>query len=184
MSDVVALGSTYSYLQKYIDLTRKMDEKAFCNRVVAPVLISEERRKPLSFATGSTRHVQARRDQYLPCHLIENAHKLPVYELRQKTSEATDRVFLGRSPENSDVVISDETVSLRQCVFHLDRDSRRYSIEDLESRNGTLVNGVRLEVRQKLELTDGDTVAFGELRYLFYYPAGLFGVLKARMTSP
>ena len=69
---------------------------------------------------------------------------------------------IGRLAEN-DFVIIGPTVSRRhaQLVFY---DGRWY-IEDLQSGNGTRVNGQRIHSRAQLK--DGDIINFGDERAIF-----------------
>jgi pSer/pThr/pTyr-binding forkhead associated (FHA) protein len=76
------------------------------------------------------------------------------------------------------IVIADETVSLMQSTLLFDESAGRCTIEDMDSKNGTLLNGERIAFGEATQLTDGDTLAMGELRFLFYYPAGLYDVLR------
>src|SRR5688572_12926004 len=62
---------------------------------------------------------------------------------------------IGRQPGNS-IVINDPDISRRHCV--IERWEGRYQISDLDSRNGTVVNGKRV---QRLELKDGDLITLG-----------------------
>ena len=62
---------------------------------------------------------------------------------------------IGRQPGNS-IVINDPDISRRHCV--IERWEGRYQISDLNSRNGTVVNGKRV---QRLELKDGDLITLG-----------------------
>ena len=49
--------------------------------------------------------------------------------------------------------------------------------------NGTRVNGTRLVVGKSVVLFDGDVLAFGDSMFLFFYPEGLYEVLKANLDS-
>src|SRR5262245_41834676 len=62
---------------------------------------------------------------------------------------------IGRQPGDS-IVINDPDISRRHCV--IERWESGYRIADLDSRNGTVVNGKR--VRQ-MELKDGDLITLG-----------------------
>lgn len=64
-----------------------------------------------------------------------------------------DQIILGRD-ETCDVVLAERQVS-RQHI-RIFRDGNRYFIEDLQSKNGTWVNGQRLEGMR--ELGDGDEI--------------------------
>lgn len=181
MSDLVTLGSTYRYLSDYMDVAGQTDEKGFCSQIRAPLLISAKRPKSASFSQGATRAAVADQGKYLPTHLIEYSHKLPVYEIRHQSAATKGRIVLGRSPDN-EVVIPDDTVSLMQCIFIVDEQTGRCSIEDMDSKNGTFVNKERLEFETLRELEDGDTIAFGDQYLMFFYPKGLFGILKASLS--
>ncbi|HEY8321676.1 MAG TPA: FhaA domain-containing protein [Candidatus Baltobacteraceae bacterium] len=65
-------------------------------------------------------------------------------------------VNIGRSDE-SDVFLVDPSVSRRHAV--IDVDAGWPIVHDLESTNGTFVNGERIETRR---LSEGDLVAFGK----------------------
>jgi pSer/pThr/pTyr-binding forkhead associated (FHA) protein len=72
-------------------------------------------------------------------------------------------VTLGRAPENDLVLDSDEFASVKHARIEPRRDG--VWVEDLNSTNGTFVNGMKLSRRQKL--TPGDVIRVGEtdLRY-------------------
>lgn len=65
-----------------------------------------------------------------------------------------ERMILGRD-DDCDIVIPQRQIS-RQHVIFIREASERYQIEDLESKNGTWVNGVRLEGTR--QLSDGDEI--------------------------
>lgn len=74
---------------------------------------------------------------------------------------ARPEVVLGRGLE-CDVVIKDTKASRRHC--RLIREDGGYVLEDLESRNGTFVEGQRIEGRIKLSASQsfkiGDTIVY------------------------
>jgi pSer/pThr/pTyr-binding forkhead associated (FHA) protein len=67
------------------------------------------------------------------------------------------RVSIGRSPDN-EVVLDDRTISRYHCLVKLDGQGK-VVIEDVGSRYGTTVNGVRVEV--PTVLSPGDAVVIG-----------------------
>lgn len=69
---------------------------------------------------------------------------------------------VGRDPNNV-VAISDPSVSRKHCVLRREDDGR-FQIRDLESRNGTLVNGVAIKDHW---LRHGDEIATGDSSFLF-----------------
>jgi hypothetical protein len=71
-----------------------------------------------------------------------------------------DRFSIGRDA-NCDLAIADMTVSRRHAT--LERTQDGWLLTDLESTNGTRVNGWR--VRGKVKVTPGDLVSFGNAEY-------------------
>jgi Nif-specific regulatory protein len=69
---------------------------------------------------------------------------------------------IGRDPANV-VAIADPSVSRKHCLLRQEEDGR-FSIKDLESRNGTLVNGNT--VKEQF-LHHGDEIATGDSLFLF-----------------
>ncbi len=75
-----------------------------------------------------------------------------------------DAVVLGRSPA-ADVHVSDRKASSAHC--RIDRTKNGYRVSDLESANGTWLNGKRIR-RQALKA--GDVLAIGTLEFRFEEP--------------
>ena len=69
---------------------------------------------------------------------------------------------IGRDPANV-VAIVDPSVSRKHCLLRREEDGR-FSIKDLESRNGTLVNG---NPAKEQFLHHGDEIATGDSLFLF-----------------
>ena len=74
---------------------------------------------------------------------------------------ARDIVMIGRAPLNH-MVIDHPTVSAQHAVLLRTGDS--YSLKDLNSANGTQVNG---DFVTDAELKDGDTIRFGSVTAVF-----------------
>ena len=68
---------------------------------------------------------------------------------------------IGRDPM-SGVAVADPSVSRKHCLLR--REDSRFQIKDLESRNGTLVNGVAVKEHW---LRHGDEIATGDSVFLF-----------------
>jgi Nif-specific regulatory protein len=69
---------------------------------------------------------------------------------------------LGRDPSNA-VALPDASVSRKHCVLRKEEDGR-FQIKDLDSRNGTLVNGQPVKEQW---LRHGDEIATGDSVFLF-----------------
>jgi transcriptional regulator with GAF, ATPase, and Fis domain len=70
-------------------------------------------------------------------------------------------VTLGREATNQ-VAISDPSVSRKHCLLR--QEDGRFQVRDLQSRNGTLVNGVAVKEQW---LRHGDEIAVGDSTFLF-----------------
>ena len=80
---------------------------------------------------------------------------LPTHEL------FGEFVFIGRAPSNQ-IVIDHPAVSAQHALLLRVRDS--YSLKDLNSTNGTQING---DFVTDAELKDGDTIRFGSVIAVF-----------------
>jgi serine phosphatase RsbU (regulator of sigma subunit) len=75
----------------------------------------------------------------------------------------TDAVRIGRTPGN-DVFLDHHGISREHAV--ITHDELGYSITDLESRNGTFVNG--RAIKEKTKLIDGALLRFCDLELVFF----------------
>ncbi len=78
-------------------------------------------------------------------------------------AQTNGRLILGRSAELAQVYVDDRNVSKRHAAVRV-RGTRLY-IEDLESANGTEVNGKRLEPYRDTPIELGDTITIGKLTF-------------------
>lgn len=81
---------------------------------------------------------------------------------RGKAYPLGEHTLIGRSSEN-DLIINNKYVSARHAVIYLQND--QYMVRDLESKNGTFLNGSR--VRTGTSLADGDVLNFGGVSFRF-----------------
>lgn len=78
---------------------------------------------------------------------------------------AAGTTTIGRRPGNTHVIAGDPYVSGRHAEVTADADGVR--ITDVNSTNGTLVNGVKLTPHEPVVLLPGDEVAIGQTRFVF-----------------
>ena len=78
-----------------------------------------------------------------------------VYEL------SSEETLIGRNP-TTDVTLLDENISREHAIVLC--DDGQYSIEDLQSTNGTKVNGKGIRSQQ---LTPGDEIQIGHTVFRF-----------------
>jgi pSer/pThr/pTyr-binding forkhead associated (FHA) protein len=76
--------------------------------------------------------------------------------LKEYTLKDGDRPTIGRHPDN-DIVPKDEALSKHHAI--IERIGEKLTVLDRESRNGTFVNGKRV---QSAELNDEDVIKFGD----------------------
>ena len=75
----------------------------------------------------------------------------------------TEEVVLGRNP-TTDITLLDEGSSRQRAVILFDADALSYVIEDLQSTNGTKVNGKRI---RSAPLTAADEIQIGPTLFRF-----------------
>ncbi|HXC71734.1 MAG TPA: sigma 54-interacting transcriptional regulator [Pyrinomonadaceae bacterium] len=78
-------------------------------------------------------------------------------------SLAQEEISIGRDLSNS-VSLNDASVSRRHCLIKKNGSTDGFHVTDLESYNGTFVNGVQVAEQA---LTHGDQIALGDLRFIF-----------------
>ncbi len=83
-------------------------------------------------------------------------------------------ITVGRSAQ-SHVVLDDQFASRHHAEIH--RHENAYQVHDLQSKNGVLVDGVRISSGATVWLQDGSEVQFASTRFRFYDPS-------ATMTAP
>ncbi len=84
------------------------------------------------------------------------------YELR------SEETLIGRNP-TTDITLLDEGISREHALILFDREAGCYSIEDLQSTNGTKVNGKRI---RSAAINNGDEIQIGHTRFRFTLEQG------------
>jgi pSer/pThr/pTyr-binding forkhead associated (FHA) protein len=80
-----------------------------------------------------------------------------VYEL------CAEETLIGRNP-TTDITLLDEGISREHALILWDEANDEFSIEDLQSTNGTKVNGKRV---RSATLIEGDEIQVGHTRFKF-----------------
>lgn len=94
--------------------------------------------------------------------ILSNNPSLIPDDQRKKTFYLSKNIsYIGRS-ETNDLVTSAKSVSAKHAK--IERVSGRHKLVDLNSENGTFVNGRRVE---EIYLKDGDEISFDSARYRF-----------------
>ncbi|HPG26525.1 MAG: FHA domain-containing protein [Spirochaetaceae bacterium] len=74
-----------------------------------------------------------------------------------------EEVVIGRNP-TTDITLLDEGISREHALILFDADAPGYVIEDLQSTNGTKVNGKRV---RSAPLSEGDEIQIGQTLFRF-----------------
>ncbi len=108
----------------------------------------------------------------------------PLLQARAIPLEKRDRdssdhmIFLGRSA-NNDIVLLNKMVSKLHAYFCQVPGSRVMQLVDMNSTNGTFINGNRLAPSVKTNLDDADVIAFGpETKLEFFSAPGFCQLLQ------
>ena len=76
---------------------------------------------------------------------------------------AAAEMLIGRIP-TTDITLLDEGISREHALILRDEATRSFTIEDLQSTNGTKVNGKRV---RSAVLANGDAIEVGHTRFRF-----------------
>ena len=92
--------------------------------------------------------------------------------LKGKSTNSSLNIFLDQlnvlqigSGKDNDLMLNDPTISKKHCIL-LRNEHNSYSILDLDSKNGSFVNGV--SVIKELELQNGDQIRLGNLEFIYH----------------
>lgn len=94
-----------------------------------------------------------------------------VFRVRRADDNPDDQLIWAGRSDNNDVVIKDASVSGVHAFFKKDKKGR-YTVQDMNSTNGTLVNGEKVPAQgegPKMELPNGAQVVLGSVRMSFLY---------------
>ncbi len=75
----------------------------------------------------------------------------------------SDETLIGRNP-TTDITLLDEGISREHAIVMYDENAGEYIVEDLQSTNGTKVNGKRV---RSATLALGDEIQIGHTRFRF-----------------
>ena len=86
----------------------------------------------------------------------------------EESYEISDDEIIGRG-KKCDIRILDRYMSVKNSRIF--KSSGKFYLEDLESTNGTFLNGEAL-TDKAVELLDGDKIKIGRVNFLFVLPSG------------
>jgi hypothetical protein len=115
--------------------------------------------------------------QALAARLREGRYfAVPLRKRASVDALSMDRISVGRA-RNKDIVLRDASVSKFHGWFEMD-EYRTFHFADAGSKNGTTINGRRLEPRQPVAVNPGDALVFGSVEGLLCAPDLLWKALN------
>jgi hypothetical protein len=100
-----------------------------------------------------------------------------VFAVRRGAFEKDAPVILGRSEKQADIVIPDDSVSKRHCLFEV-REDGMAAVTDCGSTNGTKVDGKVLRPSEACLIRGGETLEIGNFSFLYETADGFLAFLK------
>jgi|GEM_PF-874648 len=101
-----------------------------------------------------------------------------VWELKASPIHGTPGVVrIGRAQSN-DVVVPEFAISQRHCQF--ETIERKVMVSDIESLNGTYVNGTQLEKGAVMEIQNLDVLILGRFQFQFFNSSGFLAEVSER----
>ncbi len=87
-------------------------------------------------------------------------------DLSEKNFSVEGEVFrIGHVPSGNEACLKGKAVSRHHAKIY--KEGSKFYIEDLNSTNGTYINGEQLNYKEKLLLSPMDKILFGDVPYLF-----------------
>jgi hypothetical protein len=103
-----------------------------------------------------------------------------VIPLEKRDKSSSERMlFVGRSP-NNDIVVLNKMVSKLHAYFCQVPGSEIIQLVDMNSTNGTFINGKKISPSVKMNLEDEDVISFGpETRMAYFSATGFCRLLES-----
>jgi pSer/pThr/pTyr-binding forkhead associated (FHA) protein len=95
-----------------------------------------------------------------------------------KVAIKKNEFLIGRSQE-CHLCAASSAISRKHCAIY--RNDNRVSVKDLGSRNGTLVNGVKID--GETELVSGDEISVGPLKFMVTMSTGIANGKRAEVKT-
>jgi hypothetical protein len=93
--------------------------------------------------------------------------------LKKGDSSFPNKITVGRS-QNNDLVLEHSSISKFHGFFTINELNFNYELTDVNSMNGTKVNGKPLTAMMREEIQNGDVLTFGDLTFIFLLSRDLY----------
>ena len=161
------------YLDEFIRELRREGDAAFRAHHVSPVIIVTRAEGEMTGTPSGETTVMAETSGWR----IQQVSLLNrVWEVTRGAFEKETPLILGRSEKVADIVVPDDSVSKRHCLFERKPDG--LTITDCGSTNGTFVGDTHLAPNQPHVLKGGESLTMGNFSFLFHTGDGFLAYLK------
>jgi hypothetical protein len=104
-----------------------------------------------------------------------DGEELEIHPLAKKPGASfPDRITIGRT-SNNDIALNEHSVS--RLHAYLKFDGQRWLVADAGSKNGTWLDGLRLDPRREMSIRSRSLVRIGDIELTFYNANDLFALL-------
>lgn len=152
---------------------KQKDNNEYDNIVMAKV-IDEEEEQPAQY--GNTMllsdYLNMLKDNKLTLKITDTDSEIPLYVKKADGYEAVTEKLepdsypctIGSLEESSDIYIASPIISkMHACII---KDEDKFYIEDMNSTNGTFINGERIAMHNKRCLSDGDALRIASYEFV------------------
>ena len=152
---------------------KQKDNNEYDNIVMAKV-IDEEEEQPAQY--GNTMllsdYLNILKDNKLTLKITDTDSEIPLYVKKADGYEAVTEKLepdsypctIGSLEESSDIYIASPIISkMHACII---KDEDKFYIEDMNSTNGTFINGERIAMHNKMCLSDGDALRIASYEFV------------------
>jgi len=161
------------YLDEFIRELRRDGDAAFRAHHAAPVIIVTRAEGELTGPQSGETTVMAETSGW---RMTQVSLLNRVWAVSRGAFEKETPMILGRSEKVADIVVPDDSVSKRHCLF--ERKPEGMTITDCGSTNGTIIGEVQLAPNKPHPLKGGETLTMGNFSFLFHTADGFIAYLK------
>lgn len=151
-------------------LAQSMTREEFARRVPGDYLVIEQVEDDrVAFSTQIVDPAALKRG----AHLSQRFEVMPI--VKAPGNPYPDRVSLGRA-RNCDLVMREPSISKLHAHFRL--GGPQLEVVDIDSQNGTRLNGRQLVPHQPAKVASGDQLSFGSVTGRLVNASGLWELLR------
>jgi pSer/pThr/pTyr-binding forkhead associated (FHA) protein len=162
------------YLDEFIRELRRDGDATFRSNHGAPVIIVTRAEGELKESGASAETTVMAETSGWRIQQVSLLNR--VFAVSRGAFEKDAPLILGRSDKVADIVIPDDSISKRHCLFEAKRDG--VTVTDCGSTNGTTVDDVDLVPQKPHRLKGGESLTMGNFSFAFHTADGFLEYLK------